>query len=92
MVGAVTHGLKNICSKHEEVVMKDKEKVSKTFPWVHIAISNAKKKILGLHHQVKDGYMQNCLNEFCHKFNRRYFGEKLFDRLVVASQKNPWYA
>ena len=73
-------------------VIKDKEKVSKTFPWVHIAISNAKKKILGLHHQVKDDYMQNYLNEFCYKFNRRYFGEKLFDRLVVASLKNPWYA
>ena len=85
-------GLKDICSKHEEVVIKDKEKVSKTFPWVHIAISNAKKKILGLHHQVKDDYMQNYLNEFCYKFNRRYFGEKLFDRLVVASLKNPWYA
>ncbi|MCT3744514.1 IS1595 family transposase, partial [Elizabethkingia anophelis] len=30
------------------------------------------------------------LNEYCYKFNRRYFGESLFDRLVVASisQKN----
>ena len=25
--------------------------------------------------------MQNYLNEFCYKFNRRYFGENLFDRL-----------
>ena len=84
-------GLKAICSKHEEVVVKDKKKVSKVFPWVHIAISNAKKKILGLHHQVKDDYMQNYLNEFCYKFNRRYFGDKLFDRLVFATLKNPWY-
>ena len=84
-------GLKAICSKHEEVVVKDKKKVSKVFPWVHIAISNAKKKILGLHHQVKDDYMQNYLNEFCYKFNRRYFGDKLFDRLVFETLKNPWY-
>ncbi|MDR2684373.1 MAG: IS1595 family transposase, partial [Prevotellaceae bacterium] len=25
------------------------------------------------------------LNEFCYKFNRRYFGEMQFDRLLVAS-------
>ncbi|MDR0969046.1 MAG: IS1595 family transposase, partial [Lentimicrobiaceae bacterium] len=24
-------------------------------------------------------------NEFCYKFNRRYFGECLFDRLMVAA-------
>jgi hypothetical protein len=23
------------------------------------------------------------LNEFCYKLNRRYFGEKIFDRLVI---------
>ncbi len=84
-------GLQSICSKHEEVIVKDKTEVSKAFPWVHTAISNAKKKILGLHHQVKNVYMQNYLNEFCYKFNRRYFGEKLFDRLVLATMENAWY-
>ena len=24
------------------------------------------------------------LNEFCYKVNRRYFGEELFDRLLIA--------
>ncbi|MDD4575190.1 MAG: IS1595 family transposase, partial [Bacteroidales bacterium] len=24
------------------------------------------------------------LNEFCYMFNRRYFGEKKFDRLLIA--------
>ena len=84
-------GLKDICATHEEIIVKDKKKVSKVFPWVHITISNAKKKILGLHHQVNDGYMQNYLNEFCYKVNRRYFGEGLFDRLVVAALESPWY-
>ncbi len=84
-------GLKNICTMHQEIVIKDKKQVSKIFPWVHTAISNAKKKILGLHHQVKDAYMQNYLSEFCYKFNRRHFGEKLFDRLVVAALQNTWY-
>jgi transposase-like protein len=84
-------GLKDICTKHEEIIARDKTEVSKIFPWVHTAISNAKKKILGLHHQVKDEYMQNYLNEFCYKFNRRYFGVNLFDRLLEATMKNPWY-
>lgn len=84
-------GLKDIFAAHEEIIVKDKTEVTKIFPWVHTAISNAKKKILGLHHQVKDGYMQNYLNEFCYKFNRRYFGEHLFDRLLEATLTNAWY-
>lgn len=85
------NGLKDICKVHIKTIVEDKTLVAKTFPWVHTAISNAKKKILGLHHQVKDAYMQNYLNEFCYKFNRRYFGEKLFDRLLDATLSNAWY-
>ncbi len=60
---------------HKEVIVKDKTEVSKVFPWVHIAISNAEKKLLGLHHQIKDTYMQNYLSGFCYKFNRRSLGK-----------------
>ncbi|MBK5261321.1 MAG: IS1595 family transposase, partial [Peptostreptococcaceae bacterium] len=28
---------------------------------------------------------QGYLDEFCYKFNRRYFGERIFDRLLLAS-------
>ncbi len=83
--------LNDICSNHTAIVVKDKKEVTKIFPWVHIAISNAKKKILGLHHSVKDIYMQNYLNEFCYKFNRRFFGINLFDRLMVAALEKSWY-
>ena len=48
--------------------------------------------ILGLHHQVKNEYMQNYLNEFYYKFNRRYFGENLFDRLVIEALETAWYS
>ncbi|MDR2928554.1 MAG: IS1595 family transposase, partial [Cytophagaceae bacterium] len=27
----------------------------------------------------------NYLNEFCYKFNRRYLGEKIFDRILIAA-------
>lgn len=83
--------LKDICENHTEIVVKDKKKVPAIFPWVHIAISNAKKKILGLHHSVNDTYMQNYLSEFCYKFNRRYFGIHLFDRLIEATISSAWY-
>ncbi|MDR0754790.1 MAG: IS1595 family transposase, partial [Prevotellaceae bacterium] len=34
---------------------------------------------------IKPEYLQNYLHEFCYKFNRRYFGEQLFDRLLIAA-------
>ena len=70
--------LDNITKKHKAVIVKNKTEVYKIFPWVHIAISNVKKKILGLHRSVKDTYMQNYLNEFCYKFNTRKHGRMLF--------------
>lgn len=84
-------GLKEICAVHKIIIVADKKEVVKVFPWVHTAISNAKKKLLGLHHHVKDNYMQNYLSEFCYKFNRRYFGEALFDRLLITALEKPWY-
>jgi len=85
------NGLKDICTTHHKMIIEDKKEVSKVFPWVHTAISNAKKKLLGLHHQVKDAYMQNYLDEFCYKFNRRNFGNGLFDRLIITALEKPWY-
>ena len=52
-------------------------------PWVHIAIANAKLLLLDVYHDIRPEYLQNYLNEFCWKFNRRNFGEALFDRLMV---------
>jgi len=53
--------------------------------WVHVAISNLKRNLLGIYHMVSEKYLQNYLNEFVYKLNRRYFGEKLFNRLIVAA-------
>ena len=33
---------------------------------------------------IKGKYLQAYLNEFCCKLNRRYFGKRLFDRLVIV--------
>ena len=68
-----------------------KETTAKSLPWVHIAISNAKRTLLGIHHKIKGKYLQLYLDEFCYKLNRRYFGDRLFDRLAVAMSNNYWY-
>lgn len=66
----------------------DKEITKTTLKWVHIAISNAKRNLLGVYHMIKGKYLQAYLNEFCYKLNRRYFGKRLFDRLVIATIAN----
>jgi hypothetical protein len=38
-----------------------------------------------LFHDIRPEYLQNYLNEFCYKFNRRYFGDPQLGRLLVAS-------
>ena len=76
--------LVDVVEKHEPQVV-DKKKVGEILPCVHIAISNAKRMLLDIHHDIKPDHLQNYLDEFCYNFNRRYFGEALFDRLLVAS-------
>ena len=65
----------------------DKSTTKETLKWVHIAISNAKRTLLGVYHKIKGKYLQAYLDEFCYKLNRRYFGERLFDRLTLAVAK-----
>lgn len=67
-----------------------KEATKTTLRWVHIAISNAKRNLLGVYHGIKGKYLQLYLDEFCYKLNRRYFGERLFDRLTIAVADNYW--
>ena len=63
----------------------DPKEIGKVLPWGHTAISNSKSLMKNIYHGVKPEFLQEYLNEFCYKFNRRYFGDKLFDRLMIAS-------
>lgn len=60
-------------------VTSGKEETNNTLRWVHKAISNMKRNLLGIYHMVNYKYLPNYLNEFVYKLNRRYFGEKLFE-------------
>jgi len=82
--------LKEIVKDHKAYNLKyyDSEKV---LPWVHKAIANSKNLLKAIHHCIKHEYLQNYLDEFCYKYNRRYFGERVFNRLLIASVSNYWY-
>ena len=80
----VAENFSTIVKEHIHQVIEPKQ-VGKVLPWVHIAIANAKRLLLDVYHDIRPEYLQNYLNEFCWKFNRRNFGEALFDRLMVAA-------
>jgi hypothetical protein len=67
-----------------------KESTESTLKWVHIAISNAKRALLGTFHKIKGKHLQSYLDKFCYKLNRRYFGNKAFDRLILEVAKSYW--
>ena len=69
--------------KHEQVNTSELKEVHKVFPWVHSAIGNAKKVLTGFHHSIGKEYLQNYLDEFCYKYNRRYIKD-LFKRVMIA--------
>lgn len=82
----------NKCKQHfKNMIEKEGVYCTTTLKWVHIAISNVKRNLLGIYHKIKGKYLQLYLDEFCYKLNRRYFGNNLFDRLVVATEKSYWY-
>ena len=66
-----------------------KKDINKILPWVHKAISNAKRLLLDVHHRIDDDFLENYLNEYVYKLNRRYFNN-LFDRLLTVSTQYQW--
>lgn len=82
--------LKEIVKEHKVYNSKNYD-CEKILPWVHKAITNSKNLLKAIHHCIKEPYLQNYLDEFCYKYNRRYFNERVFDRLIIASVSNTWY-
>ena len=73
------------------IVEKSSEQTTKkTLKWAHIAISNAKRNFLGVYHKMNSNYLQNYLNEFVYKLNRR-FSADLFERVIIAAVFPFWY-
>lgn len=77
------HKLTEVIRTHKRHKSKEVDS-NNVMPWVHTAIANAKRNLLGIHHRVDGKYLQNYLNEFCYKVNRRYLKEHLLERLLIA--------
>ncbi len=60
------------------------KKASADLHWVHIAISNAKRFLLGTYHGVSHKHLQRYLDEFCYRFNRRAWEKQITLRLLTA--------
>jgi hypothetical protein len=76
--------------KTHVTIKSDNETTQTTLKWVHIAISNAKRTLLGIYHKIKGCYLQQYLDEFCFKLNRRYYGNRLFERVAIAVATSYW--
>jgi len=75
--------LKGLGYTHERVLSSEPEAEEK-FHWVHTIIANAKAFIIGTFHGLDVKHLQAYLNEFCYRFNRRYWRGQLFNRLLNA--------
>lgn len=51
-------------------------------PWVHVAIANLKRFLLGTFHGTSHRFLQDYLNEFCYRFNRRFWETEIPNRLL----------
>jgi hypothetical protein len=58
-----------------EASPKDAENI---LPRFHTMISKLKRTLIAIHYMTSTKCIQNYLDEFCYKVNRRYFEEKLF--------------
>lgn len=68
--------------KHVEFVIQDPSDCETHFKWLNTVIGNAKRFVLGTHHSVSPERLQEYLDEFCYRFNRRTFGSQIFSRAV----------
>ena len=68
---------------HEKKVTPP-EKAGEWLPLVHIMIGNMKTFLNGTFHGVSSNYLQEYLDEFCYRFNRRFWEPELPLRLLNA--------
>jgi len=57
--------------------------------WLHIVISNLKSFLNGTYHGVAKIHLQTFLDEFCYRFNRRFWPSQLFARTLFACSCAP---
>lgn len=84
-----TDGLSVYPSLERHGYVHDREPVRKrkahlVLPHVHTFISNLRSFVQGTHHGLSETHLQQYLDEFCYRFNRRHRRSEMFDRLLRA--------
>lgn len=69
--------------KHDRDPVR-KRKAHLVLPHAHTFISNLRSFVQGTHHGLSETHLQQYLNEFCYRFNRRGRRAEMFDRLLRA--------
>jgi len=75
---------KNKNLSHCKIVLRDPKAAGRLLPWIHKVISNAKTVVRGTHRGVSEKHLQAYLSEITYRFNRRFWEQELFDRLIQA--------
>lgn len=70
--------------KHQKKTGMNSKEVKEFLGWVHTLASNAKSYLLGTLHGIGKKHLQEYLDEFCYRFNRRNWEAQLFERLLNA--------
>jgi transposase-like protein len=77
-------------NQHHVAKVTPPEQASEWLPWVHVVISNFKTFILGTYHGVSGKYLQEYLNEYSYRLNRRFWEPQIPNRLLrLAVQHQP---
>lgn len=69
--------------EHDPRTVK-RRKAHTILPHVHTFISNLRAFVMGTYHGLGEKHLQQYLDEFCYRFNRRKHQDELFDRLLRA--------
>ena len=75
--------MKSLAETHPHIARVTPPELAKEWlPWVHIAISNLKSFLLGTYHGISHRYLQEYLDEFVYRFNRRFWEPEIPNRLL----------
>jgi hypothetical protein len=81
---AYRSALKEQNVQHKYVVVGSGKEAPKLLPWVHTMLANIKGNIRGVYRGVSSKHLQRYLDEFSYRFNRRFWEDQLFGRLLCA--------
>ncbi len=76
--------LAELSHRHEPVITGSGKNAVNLFPWVHTLIANVKGNIRGVYHGVSEKHLPRYLAEFCYRFNRRFWEDQMFNRMIAA--------